>query len=137
MSIASIKSKMSSVQGASSDNALVKKLEAISSSLKSMPSILANDLMIEGEILSNGIIEIEGNIRGTVRGNSVIIREEGFVCGTIIAESLSIRGKFEGTVKAKNINISSKANVNGTIEYDSLSVEDGACIDGQFKRLEN
>jgi cytoskeletal protein CcmA (bactofilin family) len=125
------------MQGSSSDNGLIRKLEAISSSLKTMPSILANDLMIEGEILSSGIVEIEGNIRGTVRGNSVIVREDGFVCGTIIAESLSIRGKFEGTIKAKNISISSKANVNGTIEYDSLSVEDGACIDGQFKRLES
>jgi cytoskeletal protein CcmA (bactofilin family) len=56
--------------------------------------------------------------------------------GVIIAEVLSIRGKFDGAIRAKNLNIAAKAKITGTIEYDLLSVEDGACIDGQFKRLE-
>ena len=52
-----------------------------------------------------------------------------------MAESLSVKGKFTGTIRAKNINISSKARINGVVEYCSLSVEDGACIDGQFKQV--
>lgn len=137
MPIASLKSKVVSIaqNNSSNDNSITKRLEVISSNFKSTPTIIARDLKIEGEISSAGLIEIEGNIKGVINGNSVILREEGFVEGTIIAESLSLRGKFEGTIRAKSISISSKARVHGDIEYESLCVEDGACIDGQFKRL--
>ncbi|OFW80975.1 MAG: hypothetical protein A2887_01690 [Alphaproteobacteria bacterium RIFCSPLOWO2_01_FULL_40_26] len=137
MPIASIKSKVISIAQNSStnDNSIVKKFEIISSSLKSTPTILARDLEIEGQINSVGLIEIEGSIKGTINGNSVILREGGKIEGTIIAESLSLRGSFNGKIKAKNINIANKAKVHGEIEYGSLSVEDGACIDGQFKRV--
>jgi len=137
MPIASLKSKVVSIaqNSSSNDNSITKKLEVISSNFKSTPTIIARDLKIEGQINSAGLIEIEGMIKGTLNGNSVILREEGVVEGTIIAESLSLRGTFNGNIKAKNINIASKAHITGEIEYESLSVEDGACIDGQFKKL--
>ena len=136
MPIASLKSKVVSItQNSSNDNSISKKLEVISSNFKSTPTIIARDLKIEGQIHSSGLIEIEGVIKGTINGNSVILREEGFIEGEVIAESLSLRGSFEGKIKAKNINISSKAKIHGEIEYEYLSVEDGACIDGQFKKL--
>lgn len=102
-----------------------------------MPTILARDLKIEGSIVSSGLIEIEGNVKGNIKGNSVILREGGVFEGQIMAESLSIRGKFNGAIYAKNLDISSKAIITGDIEYESLSVEDGACIDGQFKHVES
>lgn len=136
MQIANIKSKVVVSQtGSSNDNSISKRLEVMSANFKSTPTIIARDLKIEGEIISAGLIEIEGVVKGTIKGNSVILREEGYVEGTIIAESLSIRGKFDGTIRAKNISITSKAKVIGNIEYGSLSVEDGASIDGQFKMI--
>lgn len=136
MQIANVKSKLVVSQtGSSNDNSISKRLEVMSANFKSTPTIISRDLKIEGEITSAGLIEIEGVIKGTIKGNSVILREEGYVEGTIIAESLSIRGKFDGTIKAQNISITSKAKVIGNIEYGSLSVEDGASIDGQFKMI--
>ena len=138
MSIANFKAKVVSIAqqaSSSNDNLITKRLEVISSNFKSTPTIIARDLRIEGEITSAGLIEIEGNIKGTLKGNAVILREEAVVEGDIIAESLSIRGKFDGTIKAKSINISGKARITGVIEYESLCVEDGASIDGQFKKL--
>jgi cytoskeletal protein CcmA (bactofilin family) len=136
MSIADFKSKVVSVvQNSSNDNSITKKMEIISANFKSTPTIIARDLVVEGELTSSGLIEIEGSIKGTVNGNVVILREEGCVEGVIIAESVSLRGKFDGTIKAKTVAISSKARVLGNIEYEFLSVEDGASIDGQFKKL--
>ncbi len=142
MLIADLKAKffpsMTKQDNSNVDNTKVisKKLESISANFKSTPTIISRDLRIEGEIISPGLIEIEGNIKGIIKGNSVILRENGVVEGIIIAEVLSVRGKFDGTIRAKNLNIAAKAKITGTIEYDLLSVEDGACIDGQFKRLE-
>jgi len=137
MPIASLKSKLSALArgDASSDNSIARRLEMISSGFKTTPAIIARDLSVEGSLTSTGMLEIEGNIKGSIRGNVVILREECFVEGAITAESLSIRGRFEGSIKVKNLSISSKARVHGDIEYDSMSIEDGACIDGQFKRL--
>lgn len=135
--IASLKAKIlpNNNSNASNDNGLAKKIEVISASLKNTPTILARDLKVEGEINSSGLLEIEGMIKGKIVGNSVILREEGFVEGEIFAESLSLRGHFEGKIKAAHLNISSKAKVHGEIEYESMSVEDGACIDGNFKKI--
>lgn len=134
MSIANLKSKASSI-AQNNSSSISKKIEVFGP--KSMPTIISRDLKVEGVIISAGLIEIEGTIKGTIRGNSVILREDGIIEGEIIAESLSLRGQFSGNIQAKNINISSKARINGVIEYNLLSVEDGACIDGQFKKMES
>ena len=136
MSISNIRAKLSqasSTQTSSNGEVVSKKLDVLTN-FKSTPTILSRDLKIQGEIFSAGVIEIEGKINGTINGNSVILREEGAIYGTVFAENFSIRGKFEGTIKAKNISIASKAKVTGDIEYDILSVEDGAYIDGHFKK---
>lgn len=101
----------------------------------STPTIIARDLRIEGNIFSSGLIEIEGTINGNIKGNAVILLENGVIDGEILAESFSIRGKFCGTIKARNVNIADKAQVSGTIEYETLSIEDGACVDAQFKKI--
>jgi cytoskeletal protein CcmA (bactofilin family) len=104
---------------------------------KSMPSIISKDVKIDGEISSLGMIEIEGHIKGGINSNSVAIREDGIVDGNVNVCSIDIRGTFSGYVKAQTINIFSKAKVNATIEYCTLSVEDGASIEGQFKKIDN
>lgn len=104
--------------------------------IKNSTSIVAKDLEINGELKSTGLIEIEGNIIGSVESNTVTIRENAFVNGEIRAETLNIKGRFDGKIKAKTLNISGKANITGTIEYSTLSVEDGAFIDGSFKCVE-
>ncbi len=139
MSIANIKAKVVSIahnQKNGNDNSITKKLEVISSNFKATPTIIARDLVMEGQIQSAGLIEIEGVVKGTIKGNSVILREGCAVEGLIVAESLSIRGNFEGNIKAKSISISGKAKVIGEIEYGTLSVEDGANIDGRFSKIE-
>jgi len=139
MPIANLKAKVASLiqNGSDNDNntSLTRKIENISANFKSTPTIFAKDLRIEGDISSSGLIEIEGFVKGNIKGNSVIIRECGNMEGELMADSISIKGKFTGTIRAKNINISGKARINGVVEYCSLSVEDGACIDGQFKQV--
>lgn len=112
-----------------------KTIGTMTASLKSMPSILSKDSKIEGQIDNSGVLEIEGKIKGSITGNYVVIREGGYVDGQIDVDSVSIHGKFKGDVKAKNVSIFKKAKIIGNIEYQSLSVEDGACIEGQFKQI--
>jgi cytoskeletal protein CcmA (bactofilin family) len=114
---------------------IARKIEILTN-LKTTPTIISRDLKIQGELISGGIIEIQGFIDGTINGNSIILREEGQIDGIVFAENFSIRGKFNGKIRAKNLNIANKAVVDGEIEYEILSVEDGASIDGHFKKIE-
>ncbi len=136
-STSTLKSFVNSLKSGSNSDSFGKTIEQMTVSFKSMPSIISKDSTIEGEIHSSGVVEIEGNIKGRIHSNSIVIREDGFVDGEINADSVNIRGNFNGTVKARNINVFSKAKITGNIEYQSLSVEDGASIDGQFKQLPN
>ena len=106
-----------------------------SRSFNATPTIIAKDLKIEGQIISSGLIEIEGTVIGNIKGNSVILLQSGVIEGEVEAESFSVRGKFLGTIKAKSVNIGHKAQVSGTIEYSLLSVEDGASVDAKFKKI--
>ncbi len=137
MSIANIKSKLVAAAQNGPSGEITKKLELLSANFKTTPTIIAKDMLVEGSLKSEGVLEIEGSVKGIISGKSIILREDCFVEGTIMAESLNIRGRFEGSIKAKNISVSNRGKVFGEIEYDSLSVEDGACLDGQFKRLKS
>ncbi|HLD76770.1 MAG TPA: polymer-forming cytoskeletal protein [Rickettsiales bacterium] len=118
------------------DNKRKKKIEVLTGkNFKTTPTILSHDLHIEGDIISEGLVEIEGFVKGTLKGNCVIIREDGSFEGDLMAESLNIKGNFQGNIKANTISISSKAKINGVVEYNTLCVEDGASIDGQFKKV--
>ena len=131
MSLANIKSKLNSLAQRGSDSELLPAKNS-----NSTPSILSNSLKVRGDLISSGMIEIEGLIDGNISSNSVILREDAQVEGEIIAESVIIKGSFRGNIRAKNISISSKAKVFGAIEYMCLAVEDGASIEGQFKKFE-
>lgn len=104
--------------------------------MKATPTIIATDLIVDGDITSTGSLEVEGKIKGTVKGSSVIIREGGKIEGALSADTLVIKGSFDGSITANTITVSSKGVVTGNIDYNSLSIEDGACIDGQFKKVE-
>lgn len=101
-----------------------------------VPSIIAPDLKIIGNLLSRGSIEVAGCIEGNISCTDITVRKGGMVKGDIIANTILIDGEINGLVKGKSIKLSDTARVNGIIIYESLSINDGASIDGQCKSVE-
>lgn len=99
-------------------------------------SIISKGLCLRGNLVSDGLLEVEGKIEGNVKGNEITIRESGLIDGKIVSNILNIKGSFNGTIKSQKINISGKANIKGTLEYVILCVEDGASIVGDLKRVD-
>lgn len=106
------------------------------SNRKASPSVLAADISVLGNIISEGAIDINGRIDGNVKCESVTIREQGQVRGDVVAEAAHIYGKIEGLLKAKHVVLYATAHVTGIIMHESLSIEDGAFIDGKLKRTD-
>lgn len=98
-----------------------------------IPSIIAADLKIVGNLICGGSIEVEGEIEGNVTCAHVTVRRSGAVKGDVTADQIQVDGEINGLVKGKDINLSESGRVTGVIMYESLSVKDGAYIDGQCK----
>lgn len=98
-----------------------------------IPSIIASDLKIVGNLICGGSIEIEGEIEGNVTCGQVTIRRTGAVKGDVTADQIQVDGEINGLVKGKDIVLAESGRVTGVIMYESLSVKDGAYIDGQCK----
>jgi cytoskeletal protein CcmA (bactofilin family) len=98
-----------------------------------IPSIIAADLKIVGNLICGGSIEIEGEIEGNVTCGQVTVRRTGSVKGDVTADVIHVDGEINGLVKGRDIVLSESGRVTGVIMYESLSVKDGAYIDGQCK----
>lgn len=113
-----------------------KKAKNRETSRKFAPSIIAGDLDILGNLISEGTVDIEGRVQGNVKGERVLIRKEGRVLGDVTGEIVHIYGQVRGLVKARDVHLYSTCKVEGTIMHELLSIEDGAFVDGKFKRTD-
>ena len=101
------------------------------------PSIVAQDVTIEGNITASGELHIDGTVFGSVRAKSCVIDMNGFVQGELIAEEIFIRGRVLGPIRGLRVNLYAGAQVEGDILNETISIENGANIYGMISRAEN
>jgi len=110
-----------------SDNASRKSMEL---------SVVASNMNVLGNIVSDGILDIDGQVDGNVRGHSVTVRPDGRIRGDLVATEVFVHGTVDGLIKAENVTLFASAHVRGTIMHESITIEDGAKVDGKLKRTE-
>lgn len=101
-----------------------------------VPSVISEDMQVLGNIISHGMLDIDGQIEGNVKCHTATIRPNGRVRGDMQAEEVHVHGQVEGIIKANTVCLYASARVQGTIMHESLSIEDGAFVDGKFKRTD-
>ena len=97
-------------------------------------SVLASDLRITGDIVSEGSIEVMGQIDGSVTAQILLVSHEGSAKGTIKAGTVELRGKMEGKIDSGSLTLRSAAQVTADVIYETLSIESGAQVEGNFKQ---
>jgi cytoskeletal protein CcmA (bactofilin family) len=98
------------------------------------PSVIAANMNVLGNVVSDGILDIDGQIDGNVRAEIVTLRPNGRVRGDLMAAEVYVHGTVDGLIKAQAVNLFSTAVVHGTIMHETITVEDGAQVDGKLKR---
>lgn len=83
---------------------------------------------IVGDIMAPGLLEIQGEVKGRVIADSVVIEERGTVDGEVRAAAIGVRGTFTGQLNGGAVRVHATARMSGTIRYDTLSVESGSEI---------
>lgn len=104
---------------------------------KMTASTIGTDLTILGEkitIISQYMLQIDGDVRADINGKKVTIGPEGSVIGTITADSVEIHGGLRGAVNAESVLLQSTAQVEGDIHHQTLSIAEGAEFDGSVRR---
>lgn len=101
-----------------------------------IPSIIANDMNILGNIISDGPIDLAGTLSGNVHCHTLTLREKGSITGEIFADSVFIYGRVKGIIHARSVHLYSTCHIEGIIMHEALSIEDGAFIDGNCKRTD-
>ena len=96
-------------------------------------SIIDKELKIEGSISSSGKLIIKGHVTGTIKGDVVIIAEDGQVNSSATkVSSITIGGNFQGEVTAsKELIILSTGTCAGKVECKDLIVENGGILNAE------
>lgn len=101
------------------------------------PSILSAGLTVNGDLNSDGEVQIDCLVNGDVTAVRLAIGENAKVVGEVVAEHVLIRGEVVGRIRAKSVELDKTAKVRGDIWHELLSIAAGAKIEGLCKFAEN
>jgi cytoskeletal protein CcmA (bactofilin family) len=98
-------------------------------------SLIAENVSLEGDLASDGDVQLDGAVRGDLKVGHLSIGETGQVEGAITADAVEIRGRVVGTITAKAVRLYATARVDGDLTHLQLAVDAGAQFVGRSIRL--
>lgn len=103
-------------------------------SVSAVPNVIGKGTVIEGNIIAEGDLTIEGTVRGDVTTKStLIIGPTCIVEGNILADHAEVAGQVKGTVQALGLLvIKSSSMIDGDVLTKNLNVESGSTFNGRF-----
>jgi cytoskeletal protein CcmA (bactofilin family) len=95
-------------------------------------SVVDEQLVIRGEITTEGTIRIDGRIEGRLhRADTLIVGANGIVVGDIEAREVIVAGTIEGNVTADlRVEIQASAAVRGDIRSAAMMLHEGGTLNG-------
>ena len=98
------------------------------------PSIIGADVVIQGNVVTGGELQVDGTIQGDVRASSIVVGPQGTIQGEVTGDEVFLRGRVIGPIRGQRVQVFSGAHVDGDIIHDSLAVETGAFCQGNIRR---
>ena len=91
-------------------------------------NLIGAGTVINGEIISNGDVRVDGTVVGSVSSKGkVVIGSTGNVEGEIVCQNADVSGKISGNISvAEILSLKATANLIGDIAASKLSIEPGA-----------
>jgi cytoskeletal protein CcmA (bactofilin family) len=98
-------------------------------------SLIAENVSLEGDLVSEGDVQLDGAVRGDLKLNHLTIGETGRVDGLITAETVEVRGRVTGAITAKTVRLYASAHVDGDITHVQIAIDAGAHFAGRSVKL--
>lgn len=98
-------------------------------------SIIAAGMRVEGEIVSDGVVKVEGAVVGSIRAErQVLIAKGGTVDGDIETREAIVGGEVRGAILAdERVEVQPSAIVQGDIATQRIVVHDGGEVNGHLR----
>lgn len=98
-------------------------------------SIIGPDMTVTGDLETEGVVKIEGRVRGTVRAGSQILLAQGAVVeGDLLSREAIIAGAVHGSIKAaERVELQASAAVSGDITTQRIVILEGGRVSGEVK----
>lgn len=122
---------------ASTPSAQAKFPASLTGSGQMAPSIIGEDLSVEGNVVSKGEVQVEGQIKGDIHCASMVIGEKALIEGGVIAEDVIVRGRVVGSIRGQRVTLQASSHVEGDIYHQSLAIEQGAYFEGKSRRSDD
>ncbi len=100
-------------------------------------SIICSDMKINGSIVSQGALQIDGIVDGDVSATDITIGASGQITGEVKAEVVKVKGRIKGSIRARKVELETGAHVKGDIVHASLQIQSNAVFEGQVKHAED
>ncbi len=100
-----------------------------------VPSIISENAKLKGDIISEGIVHIDGQIEGDISCEELVIGVKGVVVGSVTANNIQLYGVLNGKASADNLFIAKSAKLIGDATHNTIAIEPGAYVDGHCMRL--
>lgn len=101
-------------------------------------TVVGKDTLIKGNVVSKGVLRIEGKVEGEIEhAGDVIVGEGGTVTAKVKATRLSLAGNISGDVEVDNrIELAPSARLSGDVKTAELIVAEGAMLNGAVEMKE-
>ena len=97
-------------------------------------SILAPGSSVVGDLVSDGVIKVEGRVEGRVAGNQVLVARGGRVMGDIEAAVAMVAGEVRGNIEARErVELQAGCAVHGDVTAPRLVIHEGGELNGQLR----
>ena len=98
-------------------------------------SIIASDMTVIGDLETDGVVRIEGRVRGTVRvGSQVLVTQGAVIEGDLHTQEAVVAGQVTGAIQARDrVELQATAQVEGDIHTPRIAIVEGARVSGEVK----
>ena len=97
-------------------------------------SVIGPDVKIVGNIITQGEMQIDGQVEGDISCQRLLVGEGGRISGEVTAEIVQVHGELTGKINASTVLITKSGRVTGDVTQDSLEIEAGASMEGRLIR---
>lgn len=98
-------------------------------------SVIAPGMRVEGELVTDGVVKIEGTVVGTVRAEQqVLVAKGGIVEGDIHTREAVLGGEVRGAILAhERVEVQTTSVVHGDIATQRIVVHEGGEVNGHVR----